>query len=467
MDTIKLRSYTNTNDPTDEQAYSNFSREYFSTYQGLNLKLATRALTLYPDPPVPLYSQIWRRWKNQIELFTPDNFAIQAKISDLENGYRQLTRQIEQLPGNPISNWMEHRGEIDHMMMELLKLRRQLASASGLPTYLDYRWRELNRFDYSIGDYQTFHRQVELLIVPVVKKLRADKTQWPYPPEISNTTLLMDGIERILNQVDKAFSDLFHEMRSGYIDLGSRPGKAYTNEQWFFPQTGMPYLHIASNDPGALFHECGHAAHEYLSFKKLHSLWTFSGPEEFQEFVAMSMDMLCWPYEIEYSGFYTADDWKAIQHSTLHLYLDLLTNCVMEDAFQHWIYGKAPEDITPADLDQKWLELKQRYFPWEIAHLSEEEAKTGWQRGNWSLFRIPLYAIAYAIAVVGACQLGKLAEINRETVIINYKAALMLGFTQTLPDLFHVAGVKFPFTPQMVEETLQFILDHLTKITKV
>jgi oligoendopeptidase F len=96
----------------------------------------------------------------------------------------------------------------------------------------------------------------------------------------------------------------------------------------------------------------------------------------------------------------------------------------MQDAFEHWLYGEAPEDVIPADLDAKWLELKERFEPWDDDYASEAEKMTGWQRNTWSLFRMPLYMITYPIAMVGTCQLGRLVQTDRARVINNYKAAL-------------------------------------------
>src|SRR5688572_1039836 len=98
--TLKRRSYANTVDTAAERAYNVFTREMFSTYLGWTNTLAARALVLQPTPPTPAYQQLWGRWHNQTTLFHPDSLPLQAKISELESDYRELTRHIERLPGN-------------------------------------------------------------------------------------------------------------------------------------------------------------------------------------------------------------------------------------------------------------------------------------------------------------------------------------------------------------------------------
>ena len=39
----------------------------------------------------------------------------------------------------------------------------------------------------------------------------------------------------------------------------------------------------------------------------------------------------------------------------------------------------------------------------------------------------------------------------------NYKAALVLGNTRSLPELFGAFGITFPFTQEAVEDALQFV----------
>jgi oligoendopeptidase F len=255
-------------------------------------------------------------------------------------------------------------------------------------------------------------------------------------------------------------------MRDGYLDLGGRPNKASSNESWFFSQAGIPYIHVASGNAGSIFHESGHGIHDYLSFQAHGALWNFNGPEVFQEFAATSMDMLCWPYYAQAKGgLFSPSETAKAQQNIMQLYLGFCSiTCVIEDAFEHWLYGEAPEDVTSADLDAKWLELKARFEPWDDDYPNEDEKMTGWQRNTWSLFRMPFYMTTYSMAMVGTCQLARLAETDRATVIHNYKTALALGNTQPLPELFRVVGLTFPFTEQAVEEAIQFVLNQSLEI---
>jgi hypothetical protein len=244
--TLKRPAYYDTRDRAAEQAYSRYVQELFSTHLGLTNRLITRALKLQPEPPSPVYQQLWRRWHNQQALFHPANLPIQTEISSLESHYREIMNRVE--PENPLAYWLERRGELSELMLCLLRLRRALAQNSDLPTFLAYRWRELNRLDYSITDCQTFHRAIETAVVPTILRLRTGDAPRHSMPESSDLTTLKEGIERILRQVDPTFGEIFSALGDEYLDFGSRAGKAKTVEEWFFPGAGLPYLHVVTTN---------------------------------------------------------------------------------------------------------------------------------------------------------------------------------------------------------------------------
>ncbi|HMN31365.1 MAG TPA: hypothetical protein PKE45_24655, partial [Caldilineaceae bacterium] len=201
---LKRPAYYDTRDSAAEQAYGRYVQELYSTQLGLTNRLITRALTLQPEPPSPVYAQLWRGWRNQQSLYHSANLPIQAEISGLESHYRAIMNRVE--PENPVAYWLERRGELNDLMVRLISLRRTLAHNSGLPTFLAYRWRELNRLDYSITDCQSFHRAIETAVVPTIMRLRTNAAPRASMPEVSDLTTLKDGVERILRRVDPAFA---------------------------------------------------------------------------------------------------------------------------------------------------------------------------------------------------------------------------------------------------------------------
>jgi oligoendopeptidase F len=457
---LKRPTYSDTRDQAAAQAYSRYVQALYSTYLGLTNQLITRALTVQPEAPSPVYEQLWRRWRNQQALFHPANLPIQAEISGLEIHYRAIMNSVT--PDDPAGYWLDRRVELNDLMLRLIRLRRSLAQNSGLPHFLAYRWRELNRLDYTIADCQAFHQAIERIVVPVLARQHAAGLDRHARPEVHDLGVLKAGVERMLQQIDPEFGAVFRMMGDEWLDFGDRPGKAQTIEEWFFPGVGLPYLHVASTNVASVLHESGHGMHDYLSFRAHGSMWHLNGPEEFQEFAATSMELLGSAYyEQAHGGFFSADESAQARRYGLQLNFDWLAECALQDAFEHWVYGAAPANVTARDLDTKWLELKARFHPWDGDAASSEAAQTEWQRDKWSLFRMPLYMITYPMAFVGACQFAQQAESDRAGAIRRYKMALTHGNTRTLPALFRTVGLDFPFPEAAVAAMVQFVTTQL------
>ena len=79
---------------------------------------------------------------------------------------------------------------------------------------------------------------------------------------------------------------------------------------------------------------------------------------------------------------------------------------------------------------------------------------------------MPFYYIEYGIAQLGAIGLWKQFKENKEQALNNYIAALAQGGTQTLPDLFRTAGLRFDFSPTVVGDLMAFVNAEMKQLTK-
>jgi oligoendopeptidase F len=86
----------------------------------------------------------------------------------------------------------------------------------------------------------------------------------------------------------------------------------------------------------------------------------------------------------------------------------------------------------------------------------EEARAMLWQK-QLHLFEVPFYYIEYAIAQLGA--LGVWRNYKRDPVkaLADYKAALSLGYTRTLPEIYAAAGIRFDLSTAYVRELIGFV----------
>lgn len=93
----------------------------------------------------------------------------------------------------------------------------------------------------------------------------------------------------------------------------------------------------------------------------------------------------------------------------------------------------------------------------------EEYRNYSWQR-QLHLFEVPFYYIEYGIAQLGAIGLWQQYKESPEKALNNYIAALKLGGTRTLPELFRAAGLEFNFSPGHISGLMSFVKKELDSL---
>ncbi|MCA9296405.1 MAG: hypothetical protein KC983_07800, partial [Phycisphaerales bacterium] len=131
------------------------------------------------------------------------------------------------------------------------------------------------------------------------------------------------------------------------------------------------------------------------------------------------------------------------------------------DAFQHWIYTHP--DHTREERTAQWNDLERRFgsdVSWDGL---EKYRDTGWQR-QLHLFEVPFYYIEYGIAQLGALQLWQIARQDEAKAIEQYRAALTLGGSRPLPELFEAAGLRFDFSPATMKSLMDDVASELKRL---
>ena len=63
----------------------------------------------------------------------------------------------------------------------------------------------------------------------------------------------------------------------------------------------------------------------------------------------------------------------------------------------------------------------------------------------------------YGLSLLGAVQVWRNALKDQATALANYRRALSLGGTRSLPELYEAAGVKFAFDSNTLREAVELI----------
>jgi oligoendopeptidase F len=372
------------------------------------------------------------------------------------------------------------RAAINELWKKLVPLRRQIALNAGCADYREYRWRELLRFDYTPQDCETFQAAIEAVVVPAatriyekarqrlgVSSLRPwdcdqdrDPLNYPTLQPFASAAQLIATTEKIFQHVDPQLGAYYTTMRrEQLLDLDNRKGKAPGGYCTEYPIAQRPFIFMNAvglrDDVRTMLHESGHAFHVFET-NHLPYIQQLQVPMEFAEVASMSMELLAAPYLPEkFGGFYPDREAARDRIEQLERIILFWPYMATVDAFQQWAHTQ-PAGADPDACDAKWLELQRRFMPGLDWSGLDAALMTGWHRKQ-HIHRSPFYYVEYGLAQLGAVQVWRNALTDQAVSLANYRRALALGGTQSLPNLFATAGAKFAFDADTLREAVELI----------
>ena len=472
----------------------------------LNLKLLANPFLKELDQEK--YRIYLRSVKKQIEIFREENIplftvmkekeqeygAISARMSIEFDGEKMTMQKAAQLLKSTdrvrreevykkISNRrLEDEKALDDLFDELISLRQEIAKNAGFDNYRDYMFAAMGRFDYTPKDCFNFHDAIAQEIVPIINSFeqkRKDKLGYTsYKPW--DTAVDVDGLSPLkpfeggteltdlsvecFNRLRPYFGECLAIMKAmKHLDLESKNGKAPGGFMYPLYEIGVPFIYMnavgSQRDLVTMVHEGGHAVHSFLS-RDLALTEFKSTPSEVAELASMAMELLSMDH---WNVFYkNEDDLKRAKLEQLEKALETLPWVASIDKFQHWIYTT---EHTAMERKEKWLdisaELGNQIIDWEE---NENVHANLWQK-QLHLYEVPFYYIEYGMAQLGAIAMWRSYKKLGEKGLDNYMAALKLGYTKTIGEIYETAGIKFDFSISYVKELADFIKDELKKLS--
>ncbi|MEZ4770601.1 MAG: M3 family oligoendopeptidase [Caldilineales bacterium] len=498
----------NTADEAAEQRFNHFVEVILPQMRIAEQSLKQKLLAVTDSPTADNTAVLMLRFRTEAEIFREENVAIESKLDVLGNQYNKIAGALTvEWQGEEITipkawslleepdratrqavwrkmmdSFLAERGSLNELYLEMLPLRRQLASNAGFASYRDLRWLQMARFDYTPADCFTFHDAIEAEVVPLASQIYRDlearlgiDTMRPWDTDadphgqplrpFDDVAELEAGGQRIFDRVDPELGGQFRTMRDGYLDLAARANKAPGGYCTGFPVSGRPYIFMNAvgthDNVATLLHEGGHAFHFMESQQQQRLIWNYDGPMEFCEVASMSMELLSAPYLArDQGGFYSDAEARRAYADQLRKTVLFFPYMAVVDAFQHWVYAEAPQSVTAADMDRRWRELTGRFMPGVNWDGLQQEMETGWHRKG-HIFDSPFYYIEYGLAQIGALQVWRNALADQKHAVAAYRSALALGYTRSLPELFAAAGARFAFDRSTVGQLMALIQEQL------
>ncbi len=387
---------------------------------------------------------------------------------------------------------VQNREAVNELWTQFMPVRLKIAQNAGLPDYRAYCWAQKFRFDYTPEDCKTFHAAIEKVVVPAAtriyerhrQKLGLDRFRpWDQMADASGGEPLrpyetLDEFKSkardIFTKVDPQFGEYFQTMMdSDLLDLDDRKNKAPGGYNLIYGVTGKPFIFMSNTgmqyDVDTILHEGGHAFHafEAVAVPYFHERAEAYVPAEFAEVASMAMELLASPYiSKEHGGYYTEKDAARARLDHLEGIVTFWPYMALVDAFQHWVYENPEQGSDPMQCEEKWAELWNRFMP-GIDYSGYEDAKrTYWHRQS-HIHTAPFYYIEYGLAQLGAVQIWANALKDQKKAVEDYRKALALGSTVSLPELFRAAGAKFAFDAETLQTYMDIIESELNKLEQI
>jgi oligoendopeptidase F len=497
-----------TDDDQIEKAYLHFVENVEPQVKPLFFRLQQKFVASPARPALPggRYRILERKWDADVEVYRDENVPLETQVTRQVNEYdktmgamvvnfrgqdytlQQLARFIEE-PDSEIrreawevtaSRRLQDRDRVDEIFERILPLRETIARNAGMSDYRAYVWKANKRFDYTPEDCLRFADAIAETCVPLMNELdrrRRDdlglealrpwdlnvdpKNRPPLRPfQQDQGDLFVDKVKAIFQRLSPELAGEFETLRTrGNLDLQSRKGKQPGGYQLSLEASREPFIFMNAaglhRDVEVLLHEGGHAFH-FMAANKEPLVWLRQPPMEFCEVASMSMEALgCEHFDVFYENSVDAARGK---RAYLEMVIRSFPWIAIIDSFQHWIYTHPGH--SRAERTGEWLRLMDRFYhrlDW-TGHEATKESL--WQR-QLHLFHVPFYYVEYAIAQLGALQLWMKARHDPKRAIANYRAALALGGTRPLPELFAAAGISFDFSDKTLRPLMSALREAL------
>lgn len=454
------------------------------------------------------YYTYLRNVRKSIDLFREENIPLQAELNVMQqqfgviagkmtvvvNGQEYTLQQAAKFLENPDRKLREEvyrkiqerrlqdKNEMHSLYTELVKRRDQVARNAGFNNYRDYKFVELGRFDYTKEDCFRFHEAVKLHVLPLVEKIYRHKREklgvdtlrpWdieaqpagvePLHPFKTGTELLAKT-EECFRELHPFFASCLRKMDAmHHFDLESRKGKAPGGYNCPLAESGAPFIFMNAagqmDDVTTMVHEGGHAIHSFLAHHL--ELTAFKEyPMEIAEVASMSMELFTMDHW--HTFFDKKEELQRAKEHQLERVITIFPWIATIDKFQHWVYENPNHTIE--ERTANWVRILDEFTASNIDISGlEEYRRIGWQR-QLHLFEVPFYYIEYGIAQLGAIGMWMQYKQNPQQALQNYINALSLGGTQTLPELYKSAGLKFDLSPEHIKTLMEFVNEALEEV---
>lgn len=484
VNSIQSQVYTYDNELDKKFLQSSFIAQLPEEYAIMRREIQNR-VELFCEKNIPLFTELEQQEQEYGAIASRMTVDIDGEQKTLQQAHvflKSIDRKKRETVYTAIAERrMADKQQLNDLLTQLIAKRHEIALNAGFENFRDYKFRALNRFDYSKEDCFAFHSAIQKIVPPLVEKLYEERKQklglerlQPFDLEVNiedakvkkpftDAQDLLQKSIRCFSDIKPEYGDFLQQMGEyEYLDLDSRIGKAPGGFNYPLYESNVPFIFMnaagTQRDVETLMHEGGHALHSHFSahlplveFKSL--------PSEVAELASMSMELIA--MEHWHTFFDNADDLQRAKRSVLEGILTTISWIAMVDKFQHRLYENPQHSIE--ERTKIWQTIQAEFAVKNLDYTGFEKYRDcAWQK-QLHIFEVPLYYIEYGFAQLGALALWKNYKQNPAKTLQAYEEFLRQGNTKSIPELYTIAGISFEFSYKYVNEIMTFLMEEIQK----
>ncbi|MBE9467113.1 MAG: M3 family oligoendopeptidase [Bacteroidetes bacterium] len=452
------------------------------------IRTIKRKLELFREKNIPIFAMLQKEEQeygaiaaNMTIKFDGKEITLQKAANYLKNSDRDFREKVYFLINNRRLTEVDN---FNNILTKLIAKRDKIARNADFKNYRDYKFVELNRFDYTIDDCIEFHKSIKSNVCPIVNKINKNRKEslqldvlkpWDLDVDINskpalkpfkNTEELIEKSIKCFTKVRPKYGEYLSKMNElGFLDLDARKGKAPGGFNYPLYESNIPFIFTNATgnlrDVETICHEGGHAIHsivsstlELVDFKEL--------PSEVAELASMSMELISMEHWDVF--FENKEELIRAKQNQLEGIISILPWVAIVDKFQHWLYLNPNHSVE--ERKQNWIEIAKEFGSNVVDYTGCEDFYANTWQKQLHIFEVPFYYIEYAMAQLGAIAVWRNYKQNPEKTLDNYEKALKLGYSVTIPEIYETAGIKFDFSNEYVNELMNFVNEELAELYK-
>lgn len=500
---IYVSKSVDTHDPVAKDAFERFNNDIYPNLQSAGQVLKEKFLAAGIEVEgfeIPL-----RNMRSQAALFREENLPLQTDELQKTSAYDEIVgsqtvvwegkemtlTELSKVGQDPdrakreqawrlaMGRRLQDREALNALWTEFVDNRVKQAKNAGFDSYTGLRWAQMQRFDYSPRNCEEFHEAIEEVVIPAAKRIHARRARqlnlesvrpWdlsaPLPGEkgltpFSTVEQLEATAATIFERMDPVLADYYRTMSNEQLlDLENRKGKAPGGYCTMFAESRRPFIFMNAvgthDDVQTLLHEAGHAFHVFET-ASLPYAQQLHVDTEFAEVASMGMEFIAHKYlDATNGGYYSPEDASKARIEHIERSILFWPYMAVVDAFQHWVYANPELGRLPSECDKAWSDLWDRFMGAEDWSGLQAEKETGWHR-KLHIFHVPFYYVEYGLAQLGAVQVWRNALESEANALKDYRGALALGGTRSLPETFQACGIRFGWDAKLMRDAVELM----------